>query len=242
LAALPSESNTEVKCDEAMIALPTLKASRLVLCCKASVLRELTQFTAIVKDLMDGTSPTIKEVVNFNAFFKLALSRLAYFCKYKVTPASTTGQLFPKSTTLLAQDAIIAACGDFATAVEANEIPKSVGLCRQFSWMLSSPQLVSIERYVKEFTALQRAAAVPLLKALKDSKVDEKASCSSLLLVKTLGHSKATSSMTAAALGPKGKLAKVEETLQDKKDRLRELYAPTIYIRIDNYAARFALF
>jgi hypothetical protein len=227
LAALPSESNTEVKFDEAMIALLTLKASRLVLCCKASVLRELTLFTAIVKDLMDGNSPCNKEVVNFNPFFKLGLSRLAYFCKYKVLTATTAGQLFPKATILVAQEAIIEAYRDFATAVEAKEIPKSVGLCRQFSWLLSSSQLASLETYVKEFAAHQRSAHAPLLKALKDGKGGDDESVSTLLLAKPVAKSGASSSSTGPVTpGPKGKLAKAEESLEDKKKRLRELYAP----------------
>jgi hypothetical protein len=227
LAALPSESNTEVSFDEAMVALLTLKASRLVLCCKASVLRELTLFTAIVKDLMDGNSPCSKEVVNFNPFFRLGLSRLAYFCKYKVLTAATAGQLFPKATILVAQDAIIEAYRDFANAVEAKESPKTVGLCRQFSWMLSSSQLASLEKYVKDFATQQRLAHAPLLKALKDAKGGGDDSVSTLLLAKPVAKSGASSSSTGPLTpGPKGKLANAEESLEDKKSRLRELYAP----------------
>jgi hypothetical protein len=227
LAALPSESNTEVKFDEALIKLLALKASRLVLCCKASVIRELTLFTAIVKDLMDGTSPCNKEVANFNSFFKLGLSRLAYFCKYKVLTPSPAGGLFPKATILLAQEAITEAYRDFATAVEAKELPKTVGLCRQFSWMLSSSQLASLESYVKEFTAKQRSAHAPLLKALKDGKGGDEDCSAALLLAKPIVKSGASSSSTGPFIpAAKGKLAKAEETLEDKKARLRELYAP----------------
>jgi hypothetical protein len=224
LAALPSEEKTEVTFDESLIALLGLKASRLVLCCKASVLRELGLFTAIVKDLSEGSSPSSSEVANFNAFFKLALSRLAYFCKYTHKPESTAAVLFPKATTLFAQDAIITAYRDFVKAVDENAVPKSVGLCRQFSWMLSESQILCVEKYVKDFTSAQRAAAVPLLK-LKDGMAKDKDLGASTLALKTLDLS-GFSKGKAASSGPKSKLAAAEESIQEKKDRLREMYAP----------------
>jgi hypothetical protein len=146
---------------------------------------------------------------------------------YKVLTPSPTGGLFPKATIFVAQEAIIEAYRDFAIAVEAKEIPKSVGLCRQFSWLLSASQLASLELYVKEFAAHQRAAHAPLLKALKDAKGGDGESVSTLMLAKPMGKSGASSSSTGPFIPlVKGKLAKAEETLEDKKARLRELYAP----------------
>ena len=163
LDAMPS-ADTGVLLGAAVDKLNEVRRSELVVFAGADHIKMVQDAITIITGLIEGVSPTDKNIAGYSCFFKLFLKRAEFFCKATKREQSEPdkGTLnFPKAVEIRGRDALQVLFEKFKDSVDGGAAPVLENLkpFKTYRWMLSDVQRVQYLEWVQQSSAVQGAKA-----------------------------------------------------------------------------------